>query len=328
LGITLGRRFTLEVDHPGVELDWLETFLAVVDCGGFTAASEHVHRSQSRVSAHIAGLERELGVRLIDRTRRPATVTPAGQVLARHAREIVAGVGSARSAVGALRAMGCAALSVLTTPCIGCSLFPGVIAELADRHPGVRITLTEQSRDEIQRSFPVDGVVAAVLPTLPHPLAPGLQELLLWREPIQLVVNPDHELARLGKPVPIDDLVQLPLIVCGSAAEPEVRQWFAARSYPLTPRVLVDTPQSLVAMARVGIGVGIANAVALAHADTSGLIVLDIDDPDLVREVAAYWYEVLASTGIGASLLRTLRAAPAPPGAIEPRRSPGRPVIR
>ena len=155
-----------------MELDWLETFLAVVDRGGFTAASEHVHRSQSRVSAHIAGLERELGVRLIDRTRRPATVTPAGQVLARHAREIVAGVGSARSAVGALRAMDSESLSVLTTPCIGGSLLPGVVAELADRHPGVRITLTEQSRDEVERSFPADGVAVAVLPTLPHPLRP------------------------------------------------------------------------------------------------------------------------------------------------------------
>ena len=70
--------------------------------GGSRLRPSTVHRSQSRVSAHIAGLERELGVRLIDRTRRPATVTPAGQVLARHAREIVAGVGSARSAVGAL----------------------------------------------------------------------------------------------------------------------------------------------------------------------------------------------------------------------------------
>ena len=118
LGTALGRSHPPGVDHPGVELDWLETFLAVVDRGGFTAASEHVHRSQSRVSAHIAGLERELGVRLIDRTRRPATVTPAGRVLARHAREIVAGVGSARSAVGALRAVESAALSVLTTPCI------------------------------------------------------------------------------------------------------------------------------------------------------------------------------------------------------------------
>lgn len=314
-----------------MELDWLETFLAVVDRGGFTAASEHVHRSQSRVSAHIAGLERELGVRLIDRTRRPATVTPAGRVLARHAREIVAGVGSARAAVGALRALEAEALSVLTTPCIAGSLLPGVIATLADRHPDLRITLTEQSREELERSLPADGVVVAVLPTLAHPLAPGLHELLLWREPIRLAVNPDHELARWGKPVPIDELVRFPMIACATAGEPELRQRLAALGYGLSPRVLVDTPQALVAMARVGMGVGVANAVALAHADTSGLVVLDIDDPDLVREVAAYWYDVLAGTGIGAALLRTLREAPAPPGATvsraraerRPQRRPG-----
>ena len=49
----------------------MRTFLAVLDRGGFTAASEQVHRSQSRVSAHVAALERELGVTLIDRSRRP-----------------------------------------------------------------------------------------------------------------------------------------------------------------------------------------------------------------------------------------------------------------
>ena len=318
LGTALGRRATLRLNHAGVELDWLETFLAVVDRGGFTAASEHVHRSQSRVSAHIAGLERELGVRLIDRTRRPATLTPAGQVLARHAREIVAGVGSARSAVGVLRAMDSGSLSVLTTPCIASSLFPGVIAELADRHPGVRVALTEQCRDEVENSFPAEGVVVAVLPTLPHPLAPGLQEQLLWREPVRLVVNPDHELALLDKPVLVDELVRFPLVVCATAGEPEVRQLLEARGYGLAPRVLVATPQSLVAMARLGVGVGIATAVALEHADAAGLVVLDVDDPDLVREVAVYWYQELADQGIGASLLRALRAAPAPPGATAP----------
>jgi DNA-binding transcriptional LysR family regulator len=201
-----------------VELDWLETFLAVVDRGGFTAASEHVHRSQSRVSAHIAGLERELGVRLIDRARRPATVTAAGQVLARHAREIVAGVGSARSAVGALRALEGTSLSVVTTCCIGSSLFPGVVAALADRHPGVRIALSELSRDDVEHRFPADGAVVGVLPTLSHPLALGLQERLLWREPIRLVVNPDHELARRGRAVSVEELVRHPLILCGTAA--------------------------------------------------------------------------------------------------------------
>ena len=207
-----------------------------------------------------------------------------------------------------------------------------MLAALADRHPGVRIALTEQSRDEVERSFPADGVVVAVLPTLPHPLAPGLQEQLLWREPIRLVVNPDHELARLGKPVPVDELVRFPLIVCGTAGEPEVRQLLAARGLRADPRVLVDTPQSLVAMARVGVGVGVANAVALEHADTAGLVVLDIDDPDLVREVAAYWYDVLAEhRGRRVAAARAARGAgaargDAPPAARPDRRRAGEPA--
>ena len=113
--------------------------------------------------------------------------------------------------------------------------------------------------------------------------------------------------------------------MCGTAAEPEVRQLLAERGYAVAPRVLVDTPQSLVAMARIGVGVGVANAVALTHADTGGLVTLDIDDPDLVREVAAYWYDVLTGTGVGAALLRILNEAPVPPGAYAPpSREPGR----
>jgi DNA-binding transcriptional LysR family regulator len=308
-----------------VELDWLETFLAVVDRGGFTAASEQVHRSQSRVSAHIAGLERELGVRLIDRTRRPATVTTAGRVLARHAREIVAGVGSARSAVGALRAMERQSLSVVTTSCIGSSLFPGVAATLADRHPDVHLMLTEMRHGDTEPAVPADGVVVAVLPTLTPPLAPGLRERLLWREPIRLAVNLGHELARRGTPVRLDELARHPLVVCGTAAEPELQAQLVARGVLTPPRVAVDTPQSLVGMARVGVGVGVANAVALEHADTTGVVLLDIDDPDLVREVAAYWYDVLTSTPVGAALLRTVLEAPIPAGATAP---VGRPPAR
>lgn len=307
-----------------MELSWLETFLAVVDRRGFTAAAEHVHRSQSRVSAHIAALERELGVRLIDRTHRPATVTTAGQVLAGHAREIVAGVGSARSAIDALRAMDDQSLSVLTTPSIGAALFPGVLAELAVRFPDARVALSSQGWHDVEGRFPAEGVVIAVLPTLAHPLTPGLCEHPLWQERARLVVPPDHELAGDSTAVAPDRLVRHPLVVratTSAEAEPEVVPVLAARGLAVRPRVTVDTPQALVAMARAGVGVGVAYALALDHADTSGLVVRDIDGPDMVREVAAYWYEVLLVTGVGQALRRAVLAAPVPRGATEVPRS-------
>lgn len=299
-----------------MELDWLETFLAVVDRGGFTAASEQVHRSQSRVSAHIAGLERELGVKLIDRTRRPAALTAAGEVFARHAREIVAGVGSARSAVGALRAMDAQTLTVLTTPCIGTALFPAVVHGLAEEHPGVRLVLAEQSGHDVERRFSADGVAVAVLPTLHHPLPPGLQERVLWRERVRVLVPEGHALAR-GGPVAPAALVEHPLAVTGCAAEThaEVLALLADGGLAAQPRVTVDTPQTLAAVVRAGAGVGVAGAVALEHVDTRGLVVLDVDDPAFEREVAAYWYRALATNGLGGALLRAVLDAEPPRGA-------------
>jgi DNA-binding transcriptional LysR family regulator len=324
-GSVIGVKARADGQDPRVELDWLETFLAVADRGGFTAASESVHRSQSRVSAHIAALERDLGVRLIDRTHRPARLTTAGVVFARHAREVVTGIGAARSAVVALRGMDAEPITVLITPCVGATLFPAVLAELVDVHPGLRVTLTEYGGADVERRLLGNGPALAVLPRLATPLPPGLRERVLWREPLQVVVPVSHELDRAGKPVTLDALAAGPLIVCGTRTESapadsaaEVLGLLAARGLAVQPRAAVDTPQTLLALVRAGIGIGVVNAVALAPADLSGLAVLDIDDPSLVREVAAYWYDVLTTGGIGMELHRAVVTASLPPGGSPP----------
>jgi len=303
-----------------MELDWLETFLAVVDRGGFTAASEQLHRSQSRVSAHIAALERDLGVRLIDRTRRPATLTTAGDVFARHAKEIVAGVGSARSAVGALRGLDQGSVTVLTTPCIGTALFPAVLADLAVVAPGLQVRLAEQSWHDLDRRFLADGVSLFVLPCLAPPLAPGLCEQLLWREPFRVLVRADAPLATPESPVPLDHLVRTPLVVTGTSANghPEVQRMLADRGLAGQVRATADSPQTLVALVRAGVGAGVTNAVALEGVDTTGLVQRGIDDPGMSRVVAAYWSDVLLVSRIGRRLHAAVTRAPVPAGAVPP----------
>jgi DNA-binding transcriptional LysR family regulator len=308
-----------------VDLDWLETFLAVADRGGFTAATATVHRSQSRVSAHIAALERELGVRLVDRTHRPARLTAAGEVFARHAREVVADLGAARAAVGALRGMDAEPITVLTTPCIAAAFFPPILAEVAKTHPGMRVSLVERAGFDLERRLLGNGPTLAVLPRTAAPLPPGLREHALWREPLQVVVPACDGLDRAGAPVSLDALVARPLIVGGTDAEPsppgrpaEVLGQLMAHGRAVQPRAVVDTPQTMIALVRAGVGVGVVNAVALGPLDLSGLAVLDVDEPTVRRDVVGYWYDALTSGGVGMELQRAIVAAPLPPGGHPP----------
>jgi DNA-binding transcriptional LysR family regulator len=228
-----------------VELDWLRTFLAVVDRGGFSTAAEQVHRSQSRVSAHIAALERDLGATLIDRTRRPARVTRAGEVLASHARDILGAVGSARSAVGAARDLAEGHLTLLTTPCLASSFLPDPLARVTTAFPGTRFAVLEDGRHDIGRRFLDDGVVLAVLPALSAPTVPGLRERVLWKEHVHAVVPVGHRFARLDGPVPIDELVREPLVLIGASgdAAPEVVDLLARRGVTATAAATADCPR-------------------------------------------------------------------------------------
>lgn len=301
----------------GVDLDWLETFLAVVDHGGFTAASQQVHRSQSRVSAHIASLERQLGVRLLDRTHRPVTPTAAGEVFARHAREIVAGVGSARAGIAALRGPDQRSLTLITTPCVGAALLPGVLARVTADRPGLHVELAERSWRDVERRIVADGAAMAVLPRLDEAAATGFRERVLWREALRVVVPVGHELTRGGGPVPVEELLHSPLLVCRAAegGDSEIVRLLAARGADVQPRATADTPRTLASLVRAGLGVAVLNAVALPPLDLTGLAVLDLDLPESERAVAAYWDDGLLGAEAGRRLHRAVIEAPMPVGA-------------
>ena len=67
-----------------MNLNSMEYFIALVEERSFTRAAERLNITQQTLSAHVAGLERELRVRLVNR-KVPLTLTYAGEVLLRYA---------------------------------------------------------------------------------------------------------------------------------------------------------------------------------------------------------------------------------------------------
>ena len=296
-----------------VELDWLETFLAVVDQGGFTAASEHIHRSQSRVSAHIAGLERALGVQLIDRHRRPAALTDAGVVLSRHARAVLAELATARSAIDALRAVDDQHVTLLTTPWIGSAVLPQLLPALRAKCPSLQLSVIE-NRHLLPNAAEGSGAFSvAILPALDHPLPNGLHEHLLWRDRLRLVVPAGDALAADGGVVSTDRLGPRRVLL-GAAVDPGRLNGISA--------VVGDAPvptstATLVELVRHGAGVGVESAVALGQVGTGGLAVVDLAD-DHVVDIAAYWYDSLPARPFGRAVIDAVLGLGAPAGGRAP----------
>ncbi len=77
----------------------MQVFCAVVDKGSFVAAAEALEMSKAAVSRHVNALEERLGVRLLQRTTRRLSLTEEGRVFYQQAREVLALMGEAESAV-------------------------------------------------------------------------------------------------------------------------------------------------------------------------------------------------------------------------------------
>src|SRR5258708_25427826 len=104
-----------------MQIDQIETFLAVASYGGFHRAAQALRLSQPAVSARIQMLEDSLGAKLFVRTKTQVTLSLAGKALRPHAENLLRAVSVARQAVheqqpaGASRVLSIAAgLSIST----------------------------------------------------------------------------------------------------------------------------------------------------------------------------------------------------------------------
>ena len=68
-----------------MELKQIRYFLAIVEVGSFSVAADELYISQSSLSKQISALEKELGVRLFDRSKRQIALTAAGEACLKHA---------------------------------------------------------------------------------------------------------------------------------------------------------------------------------------------------------------------------------------------------
>lgn len=181
----------------------LQAFAKTAACASFSLAAQQLHLTQPAISKRIAALETELGVRLFDRIGRKVSLTEAGRTLLPRARRILAEVEDSRRALSNLSGKVSGVLTLATSHHIGLHRLPPLLREFAARYPQVqldmRFTDSELACAAVGRGEAELGIV-----TLPPCTEPPLICTPVWVDPLAIVVNREHPLARASQVQPAE----------------------------------------------------------------------------------------------------------------------------
>ncbi|RYJ00092.1 MAG: LysR family transcriptional regulator [Actinomycetales bacterium] len=261
----------------------------VADQGSFSAAARSLGMTQSAVSQHVAALEREAGLPLVDRGTRPVELTEAGAVLVRHGRTVTAQLESAEQALAEISGRRAGRLRVGSFPTALTAFVPAAISRFREGSPEVVITLVD---DHMQGLLPrldrgeLDLAVVYENPALPGGVPSGLALTPLFDDGYRVLLPEGHRLARRRARVALADLAD-EAWVGGPPGSP----WFrillhACRTAGFEPRTHLATDDHRAVQAFVAAGLGVAVVPGLAAAQPPpGTVVRDLAIAGPVRRI-------------------------------------------
>lgn len=179
-----------------LDLDLLHSFVSVVDAGGFTAAGERVHRSQSTVSQQIRKLEESLDCALFVREGRQVSLTEDGERLLGYARRMLALSTEVREAVSGRKRVDVIRLGIPDD--FAADTLTAVVSAFARSHPDVRLSVRCDLTAALTRGLERGDLDVALVKREPG----AGRALAAWPENLHWIASPALDLAASG-PVPL-----------------------------------------------------------------------------------------------------------------------------
>jgi DNA-binding transcriptional LysR family regulator len=269
----------------------LRVLAELADCGSFSGAADALDYTQSAVSKQVAALEREVGMQLVLRHVRPVRLTAAGETLARHARAVLQQLATADAELEAIAALeaGCLRLGAFSSA--GATLVVQALADFKRRFPGVEVTLLEAGPDKLVdgvRTGDLDLAIVFDFPALELTVDEGIAGRHLLDDPNDLLVHPEHRLAR-RKRVTFSDLRNEDWLFPTLGPDSPTQKLFTAAcsGAGYEPRIVfrVNDCEMFQALVAADMGIGFLPRIAL-HPVHPGVVVKPVEGSPTRRILA------------------------------------------
>ena len=244
-----------------MDLRQLGALVAIAEHGGFSAAARALHTVQSNISTHIARLERELGVILVDRST--GRLTEEGETVVGRARRVQAELDALVADVASVgrEVSGSARIGIIGTTARW--LTARLLEAMAERHPRVHVVVVDATTTSLLPQLDSGRLDLAVV-ALPLHDSTDIETETLFEEALVVVVPPDHPLHGLER-ISVTELADCELLLepPGTAFRDDLDRQAAALGLTLRTKAEVDGMRLVASLAFEGFGAAVLPASAV-----------------------------------------------------------------
>ncbi|MCI4664355.1 MAG: LysR substrate-binding domain-containing protein [Neomegalonema sp.] len=288
-----------------MNLRQLRTMIVLAEIPSFAGAGKALGVSHSAVSLQIKSLEDELGLMLIDRSRRPPALTEQGALLVERARQVmrivdeIGQIGSDGSLAGAL--------SIGFVPSALSTLGPPALLLLRERYPDLKLSVRAEISGPLAQKVRLGELDLAVT-TAPEQALDELESDPIASEPL-MVLAPAESTERSDRAL----LEAYPFIWFDRSAwiGRSIERRLVTLGYSVAGDMEVGSLEAMAALVRHGLGVSIAPVSPIAG-PPAGVRTAPFGDPPMYRELALLRRSSGAIERSAQAVLAVLREAAQP----------------
>lgn len=255
-----------------MQLESLKMFCDVVETGSFSRAAQLNHVTQSAVSQQIRALETRYRQKLLSRSARQVTPTPAGERLFRGSKEILTRFGEVEMEIREQSADVVGTVNVSTIYSVGLHELQELQKGLLRTHPKVNMRLLYRRADQVY-----DDVILgqAEIGVVAYPVARAGVDVLAFRDDrLGVVAAPTHPFASKTK-VSVQALAGTPFIAFDreSPTRKALERMFRERGVVVEPAMEIDNVETIKRAVELGLGATVLPLACVQHEVANGTLV-------------------------------------------------------
>ena len=268
-----------------MNLETLYLYCDVIRSNSFSLGAAANHVSQSAASQSVQQLEQELGVQLIDRTKRPFMVTPEGGIFFEACQEVVDCLEKARNEINSTRSRIEGTVRVAVIYSVGLGDMGWYTQQFTSLHSKARVRLAYLHPDEIVEAVVSDTADLGIL-SFPNPNR-SLTIIPWHSEPMVFVCAADHPLASKSK-VPASALARQKFVAFDRSLSIRKAVDRALRGRGVKPDIAMqfDNIETIKQAVATQSGVSILPRPSVRREVEDGVLVaVPLDVPELIRPI-------------------------------------------